>query len=339
METLRNYLETMFAGLPNTPEVLRARDELWQMMEDKYSELIAEGKSENAAIGTVISEFGNLDEIAGDLGLTRGEKFDLSVELAEKRRHVSLDEVKFYLRDKGGSSLLTAFGVFLCILSVTGPIFFSSIFDGGKLEDLMSFIGVCFMMVSVAAAVGCFIYASQKMKKWEFLKKEPCSIDYATANYVQDESVRFRTTGTMMLVIGIMLCVISWVPSALIETIFSIFSPFDISELTVSLFFIIVGFGVFLIVYSSLLKGRYETILGLNDKDTVSGNYTKHRKDEEVYYADPKLAAFMGVYWPTVTCIYLIWSFLTFSWVTSWIIWPIASVIHKVIKNNLGIRR
>ena len=118
METIRNYLETMFAGLPNTPEVLRARDELWQMMEDKYSELIAEGKSENAAIGTVISEFGNLDEIAGELGLDRvkGEKLSLTKELAPERRHISMDEAKDYLREKGGSSLLTAFGVFLCII-------------------------------------------------------------------------------------------------------------------------------------------------------------------------------------------------------------------------------
>ena len=214
METIRNYLETMFAGLPNTPEVLRARDELWQMMEDKYSELIAEGKSENAAIGTVISEFGNLDEIAGELGLdrARGEKLSLTKELAPERRHMSMNEAKDYLREKGGSSLLTAFGVFLCILSVTGPILFSQIFPGTRVNRLMETIGICVMMVCVAAAVGCFIYASQRMKKWSFLKDEPCSIDYATSNFVQDERNRFRPTGTMMLVIGIMLCVISWVP-------------------------------------------------------------------------------------------------------------------------------
>ena len=51
MEAIRNYLETMFANLPNTPEVLRAKNELWQMMEDKYNELIADGKSDNEEIG------------------------------------------------------------------------------------------------------------------------------------------------------------------------------------------------------------------------------------------------------------------------------------------------
>jgi hypothetical protein len=40
-------------------------------MEDKYNELISEGKKENEAIGIVISEFGNLDELAEGLGLNK----------------------------------------------------------------------------------------------------------------------------------------------------------------------------------------------------------------------------------------------------------------------------
>ena len=69
MEAIRNYLDQMFANLPGTPSVLRAKEELWQMMEDKYTELIDEGKSENEAVGSVISEFGNLSELAEALGL------------------------------------------------------------------------------------------------------------------------------------------------------------------------------------------------------------------------------------------------------------------------------
>ena len=71
METIKNYLENMFSHLPNTPEVQKAKYELYQMMEDKYNELIPEGKSDNEAIGIVISEFGNLDELADSLGIKR----------------------------------------------------------------------------------------------------------------------------------------------------------------------------------------------------------------------------------------------------------------------------
>ena len=35
MDTIRNYLNAMFAGLPDTPEVRRAYEELAAMMEDK----------------------------------------------------------------------------------------------------------------------------------------------------------------------------------------------------------------------------------------------------------------------------------------------------------------
>ena len=49
METIKNYLENMFSHLPNTPEVQKAKYELYQMMEDKYNELISEGKSDTVS--------------------------------------------------------------------------------------------------------------------------------------------------------------------------------------------------------------------------------------------------------------------------------------------------
>ena len=53
METLRNYLDSMFERYPKTPEAEHAKSELWQMMEDKYNELLADGKKENEAVGIV----------------------------------------------------------------------------------------------------------------------------------------------------------------------------------------------------------------------------------------------------------------------------------------------
>lgn len=55
--------------MPKTPEALRAKEELAGMMEDKYNELLAEGKKQNEAIGIVISEFGDISELAEELGL------------------------------------------------------------------------------------------------------------------------------------------------------------------------------------------------------------------------------------------------------------------------------
>ena len=69
METIKNYLETMFANLPDTEETRRAKSELFSMMEDKYNELKAQGMAENAIVGTIITEFGNIDELKESLDL------------------------------------------------------------------------------------------------------------------------------------------------------------------------------------------------------------------------------------------------------------------------------
>ncbi len=69
MEAIREYLSNLFMSLPETPEVLRAKAALLEIMEDKYEELIKERKTEKEAIGIVISEFGDLHELAGELGI------------------------------------------------------------------------------------------------------------------------------------------------------------------------------------------------------------------------------------------------------------------------------
>lgn len=71
METIRLYIDNMFLGIEETTRVKVAKAELLAMMEDKYHELKDQGLNENEAVGQVISEFGNLEELAEDLGLEK----------------------------------------------------------------------------------------------------------------------------------------------------------------------------------------------------------------------------------------------------------------------------
>ena len=63
MDTIKNYLDNMFSAFPKTAEISKIKENLFSNMEDKYNELKQSGKSENEAIGIVISEFGNIDEL------------------------------------------------------------------------------------------------------------------------------------------------------------------------------------------------------------------------------------------------------------------------------------
>ncbi len=95
METILSYLNNMFANLPSTPEVRRAREELQQMMEDKYHELRNNGKSDNEAVGQVIAEFGNLEELGDQLGI--GSQVSASMD-PQNQIAMSAAEVEAYLK-------------------------------------------------------------------------------------------------------------------------------------------------------------------------------------------------------------------------------------------------
>lgn len=322
MQAIRNYLETMFMNLPNTPEVLRAKEELWQMMEDKYTELKNEGKSENEAVGTVISEFGNLDELAEELGIH--QFMELPEVVAEQpRRTITMEDTKQFLHDKARQAFQVAFGVLLCIVSPVGII----ISEAVHINEL---IGVLALFLCIAVAVGMFVFSGISIKKWDFLKQEPCSLDFETTNYVHEKKDYNRGIFALFLVIGIGLCILSVIPVIIFGEINLHLQAVNLESMGAAFLLLFVAIGVFLIVYGSMIYGSFGELLKVNDVRTVGGNYVPEQKEQ---YMTPAMATIMEVYWPTITCIYLIWSFLTFEWWVSWIIWPVAAIVHSILKS------
>lgn len=334
MNTLKSYLESMFAKMPNTREVLRAKDELWQMMEDKYMELIAEGKNENEAVGTVISEFGNLEELSGVLGLENAFSYqptggDTAQEAGiYDRQPLSFEEAKQYVDELVRQGFFVSIGVMLCIFSVIWPIL-SETFNWSQA------LGVTGMMLFIAAAVFLFVYSGIMVGKWDYIKKGNYMIDFDTAKVMQNEQSRFRKDYAVRLTIGIILCVLCWLPSMVIEeTALGRIDQFE--NMGAVFLFIIVGIGVMMIVYSSMTMEAYKQILKINDIRLVSGNYVRDSGKEK--YINPTVETIMSLYWPTVTSVYLIWSFLTFDWHLTWVIWPVAAIISGVVKANLTVK-
>ena len=76
MDQIKEYIKNLFRGIPETPDVLRAKAELMEMMEDKYEQLLQEGKSPQEAFGTVVSEFGDLEELSEAMGISFSERTD-----------------------------------------------------------------------------------------------------------------------------------------------------------------------------------------------------------------------------------------------------------------------
>jgi len=316
METIKGYLDAMFANLANSEEVKRAKSELLEMMEDKYNELKKEGKTENEAIGTVISEFGNLDELAMELGLEKEVKETKEREEKSRARLLTKEEVRGYLSTRAKTALLVALGVFLCITSAI-PAILSDVKYG-----IHANASISIMFVFIALAVALFITSSMKSSKWSYIKDEACKIDMATTDYVKERKRSFETTNTLCTSIGVMCFILSVVPAMILED--DIISP--------SLLFLIVAIGVFLVIYASTINKSYNTILNLNDEKTMSG---EHARASRRIYTSKMAETIMIVYKPTIVCVYLIVSFLTFRWEYTWFIFPISWIIYNVYAKTL----
>ena len=159
------------------------------------------------------------------------------------------------------------------------------------------------------------------MSKYDYIKKHECIIDYATVGYVQDKKEQLRNISIVCRTLGIIMCIISFVPAAVFDAI-----PIQgLDDIGGAAMICIVSVGVFLIVFGSMAETSCKTLLALNG-DNVAGSYVK-KENKEVRYINNTATTIMSVFWPTVTCIYLSVSFITFAWALTWVIWPIAAVI------------
>lgn len=67
MKKLKNYVDHLFEGIPNSEQKENIRQEILQNLEEKVMDLVAEGKQEEDAINKALVEFGDFEEIKNEL--------------------------------------------------------------------------------------------------------------------------------------------------------------------------------------------------------------------------------------------------------------------------------
>ena len=328
------------------------------MMEDKYSELIEEGKSENEAVGIVISEFGNLDELAEELGIR--SFVDQAPEPDETARAVPFEEVKEFLTERTRQAYMSAFGIFFLIIAAVPAIILGSIPTAGVHADgigraLMA-AGLILMFLLLAGGLGLLIYAGMQSRQHKYLWKDNLYLDYSTQEYVRMEYKEFQSTKTLLTAAGIVMCVLCALPPFVVSFVARSTGTF-MFHLAGAITLFIAGVAIFLFVLAGRQKGGFGKLMrirrnaahanaaGQMASDQAGGmaegmpggrRSAQMETREEIYYENETLAMIMPVWWPTVTAIYLIVSFLTFSWGITWVIWPIAAIVHAFIRRAFG---
>ena len=314
METIRNYLESMFRGLPLTEKVARAKSELLQMMEDKYTELIRNGKSENEAVGEVIQNFGNLEDLAEDLGIS--DILHDTKKAGENRRKLTFDEVTSFVARKRKALILRSVGISLFIMCVIFPI----LCDAFRINKA---VGPALMFFSIGLGVIFQCLSHSMMEDWRFIKTEPCSIDPVATDYLKNKNRDFLPVYSICSSVGILLCIVSFIPSIFLSEV----GGHMMDELGGASLFVFVGVGVALIVFANGMKKSFARLMGLNTQtDFVE------EKDDLKKIKNPTARIILSVYWLVITSIYLCVSFLSFQWHMTWLIWPVAAAVFAILK-------
>ena len=139
MSKVSIYVENMFAGLPHTRQAAAQKTETRQRLEARYAALLAEGKNEDEALGIVVAENDDLNDLRAKLGVRRGD--------AAKETLLAEYEA-FTRRFAGGVSI----GVVLCLLAVAALIVLSGLMQPGS-----SLPGALFFVLA-AAGIGIFVF-------------------------------------------------------------------------------------------------------------------------------------------------------------------------------------
>lgn len=300
METINNYLENMFKTLPDTDEVNQLKEDLYSNMEDKYNELKASGKSENEAIGIVISEFGNIDELTLELGLSKNTEKNLK-DQDNSTRVISLKEAKVFIDDKKRYGLMVAIGVWLCIFAVNTLLAFRLIANTPE-----EAIGLIPLFIFIACAVGLFIYSGSKLNKYEYIKEEIFDLDNESYKYVKNLESSFQGKYIISVIVGVILCILSVIPIL-------IFDKYN-ENLGVCILLFIVSIAVFIFVYFGNIRGAFKQLLQLDD-------YSKKNKENKI------IGIVASIVFPITSFVYLLVSLFTGAWHITWIIWPVVGVL------------
>ena len=70
-------------------------------------------------------------------------------------------------------------------------------------------------------------------------------------------------------------------------------------------------------------------------------DFNRMDNDKGIDVSTPRGRRFQNIlslYWLAVTCAYLLWSFVSFDWQITWIVWPIAAVLCGIVKTAYNLR-
>lgn len=254
-----------------------------------------------------------------------------TAEQTVKPRHVTQEEARRYLRLQTAAIPKTTLGVALCVwspIALIGLPVLRSTLNWGFPEEICSGIGLCVLLVMVAAGVALLLTASGKLREFEYLEREPIETDNGAreqALHMQREMASFCTRQNT---IGVVLCILSVLPLFALMCVPGV--PDGYYSLAVCALLLLVGIACLLLVRTGSMRGAVDKLL-------EQGDYTRENKAKSRF-----VGAVSAAYWLVVTAAFLFYTFGpngNGQPQYSWFIWAIAGVLYGALMAALSVYR
>ena len=292
---------------------------------------VQSGSSEPAAASTVGS---TADSPDGDTASESSTDDASTSKTVAPKLSVSLDTATEYLDAIARTSRPTAGAITLFIL---GPALLVSLatysedalyFDPMHISpDAMGIAGICIMMLFIAAGVGLLILQDMKLAKFKQLKEASLELQYGVEAAVRRRAESTESLRYVQQAAGVCLTILSAIPF-LIASYYGTGLTFALGFFVAA---ILVSLGVYLLVYSGILRDGYRVLLQEGDFSHDEKSNKRDSKSAALKYR-PIARAYFG----TITLLYVGYSFITKDWKSSWIIWPVSALLYHIIISILN---
>ena len=254
-----------------------------------------------------------------------------TAEQTVKPRHVTQEEARRYLQLQTAAIPKTTLGVALCVWSsivLIGLPVLRSTLNWGFPEEICSGIGLCVLLVMVAAGVALLLTASGKLREFEYLEREPIETDNGAREQALSMQREVLPICAKRNTIGVVLCILSVLPLFALMCVPGV--PDGYYSLAVCALLLLVGIACLLLVRTGSMRGAVDKLL-------EQGDYTRENKAKSRL-----VGAVSAAYWLVVTAAFLFYTFGpngNGQPQYSWFIWAIAGVLYGALMAALSVYR
>lgn len=317
MDTIMSYLNTMFATVAQTEQMQKIKSDLAANMEDKYNELKVEGKSENEAVGTVIAEFGNIDELLKDIGIAQPQEDVVEAAAASVKRVVTKEETDAYFTARARMNRLTAFGVMLILFGVSAMLLLFGIFDAsdvilaGWSESLRDIIPIIILFITIVGAIPLFIVGGTQFEKYAYME-EGVTLPDSLRGELENRLEQDRAKNAMAVTMGVALCVLGVIILLILGALSEQIEV--LGAVSVSILMLLIAAACYLFICPGGMKEGYEKVLGIGEfkPEKAKGNKI--------------VGVVASIVWPIAVAVFLVWGLVYNGWHICWIIFPIVGI-------------